>query len=260
MARLTDPRLSFNAVAPIYDEVRPRYPTRMFDDLFGQLPPGPDVVEVGPGTGQATGDLLERGARVHAIEIGAAMADILRANFPTDHLQVSVGDFEELDIPAQSADVVFSATAYHWISPKAQVDRPATILRPGGIVAIVDLVHVDAPEDEGFFAAVQPIYARYGEGHTGAPAPRRDNVDPPIRQALAADHRFGDVDVRRYDWDQTYSAADFRKLMVSYSGTQMMEEPDREDLLDDIASLADEQFEGRVTRPLVVTLTSARLT
>jgi hypothetical protein len=31
-------------------------------------------------------------------------------------------------------------------------------------------------------------------------------------------------------------------------------------LLDDIVSFADEWFEGRVTRPLVVTLSSARLT
>jgi hypothetical protein len=48
--------------------------------------------------------------------------------------------------------------------------------------------------------------------------------------------------------------------MVSYSGTQMMDEPDRSGLLDDIESLAIERFDGSVTRPLVVTLTSARLT
>jgi SAM-dependent methyltransferase len=256
---LTDPRLSFNVVAQIYDDIRPMYPTAMFDDLFGQLPPRPDVIEVGPGTGQATRDLLDRGARVHAVEIGPAMADILRAKFPTQRLEVSVGDFEELPIPARRADAVFSATAYHWVSTKAQVDRPATILKTGGIIAIVDLIHVDAPEDEGFFATVQPIYERYGEGHTGPPAPTRATVDPPVRQALAEDRRFVEVHVRRYDWDQTYAAADFRKLMVSYSGTQMMNEPDRTGLLDDIESFANEQFQGRVTRPLVVTLTSARL-
>ena len=79
------------------------------------------------------------------------------------------------------------------------------------------------------------------------------------RQALAADRRFVDVRMRQYDWDQTYSAADFRKLMVSYSGTQMMDEADRNGLLDDIESFVHEQFQGTVTRPLVVTLTTARL-
>jgi SAM-dependent methyltransferase len=259
VARPSDPRLSFNAVARVYHEIRPAYPTRLFDDLFAQLPPRPELIEVGPGTGQATRDLLDRGARVHAIEIGPAMADILRASLPSERLQISVGDYEELVIPAHGADAVFSATAYHWVSPTAQVDRPARILKPGGVIAIVDLVHVDAPEDKGFFAAVQPIYQRYGEGHAGPPAPTRHTVDPPMRRALEADHRFVEVQLRRYDWDQTYSATDFRKLMISYSGTQMMDEADRTGLLEDIESFAHEHFGGRVTRPLVVTLTSARL-
>ena len=128
---------------------------------------------------------------------------------------------------------MFSATAYHWVSEGAQLERPATILRHGGIIAIVELVQVDGPEDQGFFAVVQPIYERYGEGHTGSAAPTREDVDPPVRRALEADDRFRDVQLRRYDWDQTYSAADFRTLMLSYSGTQMMDEADRTGLLDD---------------------------
>ena len=74
MTRPTDPRLSFDAAVAIYDEIRPRYPEAMFDDLFRLLLPGPVVLEVGPGTGQATRDLLDRGAVVHAVEIGPAMA------------------------------------------------------------------------------------------------------------------------------------------------------------------------------------------
>ena len=66
------------------------------------------------------------------------MAAKLRSNLATDRLRVTVGDFEKADISATSADAVFSATAYHWISQSAQTDRPATILRPGGVVAIVE--------------------------------------------------------------------------------------------------------------------------
>ena len=160
----------------------------------------------------------------------------------------------------QSADAVFSATAYHWISPTAQTSRPASILRPGGLVAIVDLVQVDSPSDLGFFAAVQPIYERYGQGHFGPPAPIRERAAPPIHSTLAADERFDRVALRRYDWDQSYSASDYRKLMLSYSGTQTMNERDRIGLLDDIEALIEQDYAGRVTRPLVATLTSAALT
>jgi SAM-dependent methyltransferase len=258
--RPDDIRLSFNEAAETYHEVRPSYPADLFDALFHLLPSEPEIVEVGPGTGQATKDLLARGASVHAIEIGPAMAATLRSNVPSDRLQVSVGDFETAAIASGSADAVFSATAYHWISREAQTDRPAAILRPGGITAIVDLIQVESPDDRGFFDDAQPIYERYGEGHTGPAAPTRERVDPSIRAALEADHRFDCVAVRRYDWNQTYSATDYRRLMLSYSGTQMMDEADRAGLLDDVESFIRNDFDGVITRPLVVTLTTAALT
>lgn len=260
MSRPDDRRLSFNQAAETYDKVRPTYPADLFAALFELLPAEPEIVEVGPGTGQATKDLLARGASVHAIEIGAAMAAKLRANIPSERLHVSVGDFEVLNIEPGSADAVFSATAYHWISRSAQTDRPAAILQPGGVMAIVDLIQVDSPGDLGFFAAAQPIYDRYGEDHPGPPAPTRGGVNPPVRAVLDADRRFDHVAVRHFDWNQTYSASDYRELMLSYSGTQMMDESDRLGLLDDIESFIRNDFAGVVTRPLVATLTTAIVT
>jgi trans-aconitate methyltransferase len=256
MGRPDDIRLSFNEAVDIYDRIRPSYPVELFDALFRMLPSEPEIVEVGPGTGQSTKDLLARGARVHAVEIGPAMAAKLRSNLASDRLRVSVGDFEVIAIPSGAADVVFSATACHWISRRAQADRPATILRPGGIVAIVDVIQVDSSDDAGFFAASKPVYERYEQAHTGRPAPTRRRVDPAIRVELEADCRFGHVAVRTYDWNQTYSASVNRQLMLSYSGTQMMDETDRNGLLDDFETLIRNDFGGFVTRPLVVTLTT----
>lgn len=252
-------RKSFDGVAEIYHGIRPGYPPPLFDQLFRLLPEQPAVLEVGPGTGQATRDLLSRGANVYAVEIGPAMAAKLRAVLPSPALTVMVGDFEEVELADQGFDAVFSATAYHWISPEAQADRPARVLKPGGRIAIVDLNQVSSPADKGFFAAAQPIYERYGEGHTGPPAPERNAVDPPIHRVLSDDRRFSDVEVYAYDWDQTYTAADYRKLMLSYSDTQMMTPLARRGLLDDMENFIRQQFDNQVTRPLVVTLTTARL-
>lgn len=141
-----DIRLSFNKVPDLYDQARPSYPAELFDALFELLPAEPKIIEVGSGTGKATKDLLARGALVHAVEIGPAMAAKLRTNLASEQLQISVGDFETLAIDAGAADAVFSATAYHWISRPAQTDRPAAILLPGGILAVVDMVHVRDPE------------------------------------------------------------------------------------------------------------------
>lgn len=230
----------------------------MFDELFRLLPDHPAVVEVGPGTGKATGDLLSRGASVHAVEIGPAMAAKLREVHPSPALTVIVGDFEEIGLEEHGFDAVFSATAYHWISAKAQVDRPASVLKPGGLVAIVDINQVSSPADKGFFAAAQPIYGRYGQGHAGPPAPERDAVDPPMHRVLRGDPRFSNVELRTYDWDQTYSAAGYRKLMLSYSSTQMMTPTARQGLLDDMEDFVRQHYDNQVTRPIVVTLTTAR--
>jgi ubiquinone/menaquinone biosynthesis C-methylase UbiE len=231
----------------------------MFDDLFGLLPDHPQVLEVGAGTGKATRDLLSHGAIVHAVEINPAMAAKLQQVLPSNGLRVTVGDFEEVPVEDGGADAVFSASAYHWITPQAQVDRPVRFLRPGGLVAIADLTQVDSMDDNGFFAAAQPIYERYGEGHTGPPSPQRDAVDPPIREAFSRDERYTNVEVRCYDWNQRYSAAEYRKLMLSYSVTWMMEPTQRQGLLDDMETFVKERFQDCVTRPLVATLTTARL-
>ena len=258
-ARAADPRKSFDRAAETYSEIRPSYPSNMFDDLFRLLPARPRILEVGPGTGQATRDLLARGATVHAIEIGPAMAAKLHDVLPSDALTITVGDFEHVTIEHGTFDNVFSATAYHWISPRAQLDRPAEVLTAGGTIAIVDLNQVASPDDNGFFAAAQHIYERYGEVHAGPPLPQRGAVDPPIRSTFSSDPRFAKVEVHSYDWNQTYSASGYRKLMLSYSVTQMMEPSARERLLDDMERFVDQHFDGRVTRPLVVTLTTATL-
>jgi SAM-dependent methyltransferase len=254
-----EPRRSFDRAAEVYHGIRPSYPPPLFDELFRLLPSTPAVVEVGPGTGQATRDLLSRGANVTAVEIAPAMAAKLREVHPSPALTVIVGDFEETDLAEHGFDAVFSASAYHWISAKAQVDRPARVLRPGGLVAIVDVNQVSSPADKGFFTAAQPIYERYGEGHTGPPAPERNAVDPPMHRVLRGDARFSDVELLAYDWDQTYSAARYRKLMLSFSGTLMMTPSARQGLLDDIETFIQQRYDDQVTRPIVVTLTTARL-
>ena len=71
-------RATFDQAAELYDRARPRYPAALFDDLAGLtgIGPGSRVLEIGPGTGQATVTLAERGCRVVAVELGADLAAV----------------------------------------------------------------------------------------------------------------------------------------------------------------------------------------
>jgi SAM-dependent methyltransferase len=252
-------RTGFDRVADIYDRVRPQYPAALFDELFSRLPVRPDVVEVGPGTGQATGSLLDRGARVTAVELGSHLADRLRQNFPSrSDLEVIVSSFEAVDLPSHSFDAVVSATAFHWVAAPENVEKPYELLRPGGWLALIDTVQVAAPSDRGFFERVQPIYDRFGESKGFVPAPAPDHATNRLLPELEASPLYAETLLFRYRWDQTYETSDYADLLRSYSTSQAMAENDRKAFIAEISQCIDHAFDGRITRPLVITLTLAR--
>lgn len=71
----------------------PRILSRIVDAL--DLAPGQRVLEIGPGQGALTAHLLERGARVTAIEVDRDLAAMLRPRFP--NLTLVEADALEID-------------------------------------------------------------------------------------------------------------------------------------------------------------------
>ena len=253
-----DIRLTFDGVADVYDRVRPSYPAELFDVLFDGLPAQPKVLEIGPGTGQATASLLERGAHVTAVELGPALARAVEAKFK-DHpgLAVVNAAFETAPVPERAFDAVTVATAYHWIEERAQVERPVAVLKPGGLLGVIDLIQIDSASDHGYFDQVQPIYDRYGGSRSSWEPKTYTTVDPGIAERLRDSVLYTSVDVHRVPWNQTYSAAQYRDLLWTHSGTQMMIEPDRSAMVDELIAVVVNDFGGTITRPLCATLTLA---
>lgn len=257
--RPTDLRLTFDQTAATYHEARPHYPEALFDRLMELLRPAPAVIEVGPGTGQATEPLLQRGATVCAIEIGAQLAAALGqrlARFVGNQLDIVVSDFEQHDPVAASVDAVVCATAYHWISPAEQLARPRRWLRSDGRLAIIDTMQVESPVDGGYFDAAQSIYADHGQS-TGSILATPDSVIPFMYRRMTDDAACVDVTLDRYRWDQTYTADGYRALLNTYSGTIALPEPDRTAMVDALIELVHDMG-GEVTRPLVITLATCR--
>jgi SAM-dependent methyltransferase len=252
-------REGFDRVPRIYDRVRPRYPAPLFDELFARLPDSPDVVEVGPGTGQATGALLRHHARVTAVELGPNLADHLRRNFAgEDGLTVVVSSFEDVVLPAHSFDALVSASAYHWVDEPVRMNKPPELLRPGGWVSIIDALQVRAPTVLGFFERARHVYARYGQAGDHVTVPTPEQAESPYASAFRQAPGYDPVECFRYRWDQTYDTAGYADLMRSYSVSQAMPEREREALIADMSTFIDEDFKGQVTRPLVVTMMMAR--
>ncbi len=154
-------RRIFDQAADRYPDARPESPERLFDALGeeARLQPGDRLLEVGCGPGKATLPLARRGYRIRCVELGPALAAAARANladFPD--VDVIEGAFETYE-PAcgERFDLVFAATAWHWVAPSVRYQRAWQLLRPGGHLATWSAVHV-FPEDG------RPVFRRAAAG------------------------------------------------------------------------------------------------
>jgi SAM-dependent methyltransferase len=259
-----DPRLSFDEVPEIYDRSRPEYPGAAFVDLFAYLRAGgsrerPRVLEIGPGTGQATRALLAHGAEVTAVEIGARLAAFLRAKFDGEPwLDVIDAPFENAVLPHASFDAVFAATSWHWLDPAVRTRKAVDVLAPHGALATLSTIQIRSDVDRGYFERTFEVYRRYRPDELQSTAPAEDEVHPVDAEEFRASGLLADVDVRRYRWDQHYSTDEYEALVRSYSSTQTMEVAAREGLIADLRGIIEQEYDGYVIRPLVIALTLAR--
>ncbi|MGY0022382.1 class I SAM-dependent methyltransferase [Streptomyces sp. YJ-C3] len=253
-------RRTFTEDAELYDRMRPGYPPQLYDDLADLAGAGPGcrVLEVGPGTGQMTVPLAERGCRIVAVELGTAMAAVAgRKLADRPGAEVVVAEFETWPLPPHPFDLVLAATSWHWIDPRIRVAKAADALRPGGSLATVSTHHIKGGT-EPFFAAAQRCYERFDPttrpGITLEPASRipRDSAE------LAESDSFTSVVFRRYEWDATYTAEQYLDLLSTYSGHRDLDATARAGLYDCLAALIDRRHGGHVTKRYMTELRLAR--
>lgn len=119
---------SFDTVADEYDSARPSYPLGVYESL-GDLD-GLCVLDIGAGTGIATRQLLERGARVVAVDPGQSV--LARAIARTPQLPAVVANGTRLPVKDQTTDLVCFAQSWHWLDETARVQEVHRVLRDGG--------------------------------------------------------------------------------------------------------------------------------
>lgn len=239
-------RAIFDTDAALYDRARPTYPDALIADLaeLTGLGPGSTVIEIGPGTGQATRALVSTGAHVTAVELGPQLAAVLRSNLPD--VEVVNAAFETWQ-PARRADLVTSFTAWHWLDPTVRAQRVHRALRPGGHLAIVSTHHVRGGTAD-FFDEAQKSYLRWD------PATDPDErLLPPDEMAAVVDEidsspLFRLTARRRQLRDIAYTADDYLGVLQTYSGHRAMPDDARRGLLGELRSLIEDRHDGTITK------------
>lgn len=244
-------RETFDHAARLYHRARPDYPEALFDrlrDVTG-IAPGARLLDVGCATGKATLPLARRGYRITCIELGPQLADAAQENlagFPV--VEVITGPFERWRPDEEGYDLVFAATAWHWIDPAERYQLAAAALKPGGYLAFWEAGHVFPHGGDTFFEEIQEVYEELGEGlPPGATWPRPGEL-PDQRADIESSGLFEVVDISQFGWVTEYGADGYIDLLNTFSGHIAMEAWQRERLYGEIRRRLGSRGDGLLRR------------
>jgi SAM-dependent methyltransferase len=229
-------RGTFNTAADIYDAARPSYPEELFNDLvaLAKLESGARLLEIGCGTGKATRPLLERGFSVVCVEMGARLAERARSNLVGLPVEVHLATFEGWKAGHEAFELVYAATAWHWIDPTIRYVKAHRLLRPGGHLAFWSAQHAFPAGFDPFFTEIQEVYDALGESHPGGWPPLPPEQIPDQSAEIEETGLFEDAQVRRFVWEKPYAAEEYIALLNTFSGHIAMESVKREHLYREI--------------------------
>ena len=244
-------KTTFNSAASRYHQARPEYPAELYDELarLAGLRPGDRLLEVGCATGKATIPLARRGFQITCVELGADLAAEARRNlagFP--RVNIVNGPFETWEPPQAGFDLVFAATAWHWIDPAVRYRRAWELLRDGGHLAFWSATHAFPAGGDRFFHQLQAVYDEIGEGlPAGTRFPEPAEL-PDERTEIETTGLFTDVTVRRFGWEIEYTADEYIRLLDTFSGHIAMDQWQRDRLYGEIRRRLAERPDGRLSR------------
>ncbi len=206
-------RKIFDTIPEQFDKYRPRYSADLFEYLIGAagIGPGTKVLEIGPGTGQATDPILDTGCDYNAIELGEHLCAKMKEKYGSrPNFHIVNDDFITHDFGEQKFDVIYSAATIQWIPERIAFPKTLELLEPGGILAMMYLIQDYETPDRELYRSIQKVYDEYYKPEV----PYRDMKEP-FDYLHAAD--YGYVGLTRHDFHgkRIFTADEY----VSYCGT-----------------------------------------
>jgi SAM-dependent methyltransferase len=244
-----------------YEETRPGHAAEVYELLRERcgLREGSAVLEVGPGTGQATRRLLELGADpLVAIEPDPALAAYLRRGVD-DRVEIRESALEDAELDRNAFDLAAAASSFHWVEEDVGLAKLWAALRPGGWIALWWTSVGDEFRPDAFMRALDPLFEEVPRGPWATPERGRNfGRDAELRLAELEAAGFEELGHELLRWTRRWDTAGIRGLYSTFSPIRSLEPDERERFLDSVARVAEHEFGGLVERPLVTSLYTAR--
>jgi len=200
---------SFGGDAERYDRTRPSYPAALVRRIIAASP-GPDVIDVGCGTGTAARQFKAAGCKVLGVEPDARMADFARQS----GVDVEVARFEAWDPAGRQFDAVVAGTAWHWVDPVGGAAKAAQVLRPGGRLAPFHHVFQSPPEVTRALAESHRKVApdspfSLSSQQINSPLDLYQPLFAKIADGMREAGGFSEPEQWRFDWQRSYTRGEW---------------------------------------------------
>ena len=161
---------------------------------------------------------------------------------------------------AHETDATVAQAIEHWIDPAVRYRRAWELLRPGGHLAFWSATHVFPDDGDPFFAEIQDIYDEIGETLPPGASRPRPGALPDDRAEIEDSGLFYDVVTRHFDWEISYTADEYLRLLDTFSGHIAMHPWQRDRLYSEIRRRLAQRPDGRLRRGWGAVLHVARRT
>ena len=250
---------TFDNAAAEYDSVRPEYPQALYRDILRYQPLAGEsqALEIGLGSGKASGPVLDTGCRLTGLEPGGNLAALARkrlGRYPNFTLLEQT--LQDYSCPGGAFNLVYAATAFHWIPEEYGYQRVYELLKPGG--AFARFAYHAGPDRQRveLTQEVQELYRRYMNGGKGEYVPLRPE-DGERLLAIPKQHGFVETEFHLYEMERDFTAQEYLSLLTTYRDHMALDPANREGLFQGICR-AIQRHGGVMTVYYTVDLELAR--
>ena len=236
---------AFDTVASTYEKFRPGYPDDLYKMLFEYIAIDESsyVVEVGIGGGQAALPILKTGCSLTAVEYGENFSRLCEKKFEEyDNFSVITERFENVSLPESQYDLVYSASAFHWVPEDIGYSKVYTMLKPGGAFARFANHPYRDKDNPVLSAEIDKLYSKYYCAFYGkeVKAGMEYSEEQAVYRAQIAE-KYGFVDIRHrmFYRTRTFSAKEYVELLGTYSDHIAIEEKIRTEFFAKIEETID---------------------
>lgn len=204
-------RKVFDTIPDQFDQYRPRYCAELFAALIEYAEVGPDktILELGPGTGQATDPILKTGCDYHAIELGEHLSEWMNRKYKRyPNFNIVNDDFITHDFGSQKFDMIYSAATIQWIPEEIAFSKTFQLLKPGGTLAMMLTKDDYKTPNEDLYHRIQEVYSKFFK-------PEIEYTHGAFQYANAPDYGYVDFEMREYYGRREFTADEY----VAFAGT-----------------------------------------